>query len=284
MVRGYSRPRSLDEALEMLARLTPRALPIAGGTDLLVDLREGRLGECHLVDISRLEELKVLEKRSGKIRVGAGLTFSEVERSGLLRECAPVLVKASSQVGSLQIRNVGTIGGNVAHCSPAADTIPALLVHRAKVVLRSSNGSREVALEALLGGPYKALLAPGELITEFVLEDASHMWGEFSKIGRRRELAIARLSLAALARKEDGRIGELYLALGAGTPVPRRMESAERALLGKRPQEGDLWEAGWLMAQEMVSVSGPRPSTHYKEKAACGLLVRTLLPLLEDGS
>lgn len=281
-IKGYTRPKTLHEALEIMAELGPSGLPIAGGTDLLVDLRAGKLGECHLVDISRLEELKVLKEESGKIRVGAGLTFSEIEASSLLREHAPVLVKACSQIGSLQIRNMGTIGGNVAHCSPAADTVPVLLVHRAKAILKSRNGSREVDLECLLGGPYKSHIYPGELITEFILERASFMWGEFAKIGRRKELAIARLSLAALARKEHGRIVEIYLALGAGTPVPMRMESAEKALLGTLPREEDLWDAGWVMAQEMVLVSGPRPSTQYKQKAACGLLVRALLPLVEN--
>lgn len=283
-IQGYIRPKSLSEALEILDGLGPEGAILAGGTDLLIEARAGRLKASTVVDISRLEELKILELDGERIRVGAALTFSEIASSAFLRSHAPVLCHAASQIGSLQIRNVATIGGNVVHCSPCADSVPALLVHRARAVVRSKDTFREEPIERLLLGPYRSGIKPGEIITEFVLQEASHLWGTFRKLARRRELAVSRLSIAVLIRKEFQKIREAYVALGSGTPVPRRMEQVEMSLVDTPPEESDLWRAGRILSQEMVATSGLRPSTLYKSKAVAGLLVRALLPLVHHES
>ncbi len=282
-VAAYHFPRSLAEALGLMSRYGAEAMPLAGGTDLMVELRQGKHKASHLVDISRLPELKILEQKDGVIHLGAGLTFSEIIDSEILRAHAPVLVQAASRIGSLQIRNLATVGGNVVHCSPCADSVPALLVLRARAVLESLAGTRVVPLEEILWGAYRSGLRTGEILTRFVFESASNMWSDFQKLARRKALAIARLSLAVLAQQDEKGLAEVRVALGSGTPVPRRMKKVEDLLKGRLPQERDLWEAGRALAASMVEISGTRASTAYKEKAVQGLLVRALVPLVRNG-
>ena len=279
----YTRADNLEEALEFLRQFAPETAVLAGGTDLMVELRAGRLKASRLLDISRIQEIKVAERRGEELHLGAGLTFSEVLSSDLVAEWAPVLQAATCTIGSQQIRNVATIGGNVAHCSPCADSVPALLVHEAKVVLASACGERTISLGSFLKGPYQNDRKPHELITRFILKGWNQGFHDFQKLARRRELAVARLTLAVLVDTDAaGRIADLRLALGAGTPAPRRMAEVEGFLMGKRLAEHDLWEAARLLSQEMVGVTGTRPSTVYKEKAVQGLLVRALYPLISS--
>jgi len=278
---GYARAWNLAEALCFLGDFGSVTAVLAGGTDLMIDLRAGDLRASYILDISRLPELKVLELRGEEIHLGAGVTFSEILSSDLLARCAPVLREAASTIGSRQVRNVATIGGNVVHCSPCADSVPALLVHEAQVVLSSREGERVLPLPAFLKGPYRNDRRPEELVTRFVLRAADGRFFQFQKVARRRELATARITLAILAEQgAGGRIGSFRLALGSATPSPLRIEAVEEFLMGKTPTERDLWEAGRLLALEMISISGLRPSTAYKEKAAQGLLVRALYPLV----
>jgi CO/xanthine dehydrogenase FAD-binding subunit len=277
----YARATDVREALEFLREYGPETAVLAGGTDLMIDLRAGNLRVSRLLDISRIPEIKGVEQRHGDLQVGAGLTFSEIMASDLVRGFAPLLARAASTIGSRQIRNVATLGGNVAHCSPCADSVPALLVHETRVVLANAHGERTISLEAFLKGPYRTDRRPNELITRFILKGWDGGFHVFRKLTRRRELAVARLTLAVLADTDaDSRISVLRLAVGAGTPAPQRMAMVEGFLMGKRLAEGDLWEGGRLLAQEMVGVSGTRPSTVYKEKAVQGLLVRALFPLI----
>lgn len=280
---AYHRPGNLVEALDLLKGYGAQAIALAGGTDLMVELREGKHQGAHLVDLGKLSELKVLELKNGEVHLGAGVTFSEILGSELLKEHAGVLVQAASRIGSLQIRNLATVGGNVVHCSPCADSVPALLVLEARAVLESVEGAREVPLQEILLGPYRSGLRPGELVSRFVFQSASGMWSGFHKLARRNALAIARLSLAVLTRQDSGCLEEVRIALGSGTPVPRRMEKVEGFLLGRAPLERDLWEAGRILATSMVEITGLRASTAYKEKAVQGLLVKSLLPLVKNG-
>jgi CO/xanthine dehydrogenase FAD-binding subunit len=280
----YERPASTGEALAYLHEFGIQTAVLAGGTDLMVALRAGDLTASRMLDVSRLPELKVLERCGEEIHLGAGLTFSEMLSSPLISQWAPVLQRAAATIGSRQIRNVATLGGNVVHCSPCADSVPALLVHEARAVLASARGERVLTLERFVRGPYRSERQPDELLIRFILKQGGDSWGDFQKVSRRKELAIARLTMACLAKRDqDGRLVFLRLALGSATPSPRRMEEVERSLLGRAPSEADLWDAGDLLAREMISASGRRSSTVYKEKAVQGLLVRILDPLVHHG-
>ena len=278
---AYYRPDSLDEALAFLDDKGDRAAVIAGGTDIMVDLRAGELDKTHLVDISRLTELRGIELTDQGLSVGATTTLSQIHRSGLLKEKAPALWRCSAHFASHQIRNKATIGGNVAHASPCGDTIPPLVIHEAEALVAGREGTRRIPVEKIAASPYRSCLMPDEILTHFILKPHAPQFFDFQKIGRRRELVISRMSMAYMADlDDDGRIGFIRLSLGACTPTPHRMETVESQLLGRRPTRQRLWEIGGLLAETMIEITGRRLSTIYKEPAIQGLFMRMTDPMV----
>jgi len=269
----YFRPKDLREALEALAE---GGRPLAGGTDLVVDLKEGKAQPELVVDISRLEELRFMDASDGLVRLGPLLTHREIATSRLLREEALPLALASAQVGSPQIRNVGTLGGNICNASPAADTLPALMVLEAELVLEGLRGRRTVPFPRFFLGPYRTVLEPGELLVEVRFRGLRGWKGGFWKVGRRRAFVQSRINLALALRLEDGLIQEARISVGSSTPVPVRMSGAEEVLKGKVPEEDVLKEAARQAREAVAQASGSRPSAAYKLPAVEGLLWRAL--------
>ena len=281
---AYIRPNNLSEALDFLDAKGAESKILAGGTDIMVDLRFGTLNTRHLLDVSRLDDMKKIEILDGKLSIGAAVTIAELLKSETIAASAPALRMAADKFASKQIRNVATIGGNVAHCSPCGDTIPPLLIHQAQAVVATPQGQRNVTIEEMASGPYHCSLHPNELITRFILEPkpAEVDFADFQKIGRRQELAIARMSMAAMASKEDDHsISFLRFALGSCTPTPHRFYEIEDFLSGKIPTEDVLWRAGKILAEKMLDITGRRPSAIYKEPAIQGLFMRMMSPLIE---
>jgi CO/xanthine dehydrogenase FAD-binding subunit len=278
----YIRPESLTEALDHIDRHGRRTKILAGGTDLVVGLRSGDAKPDFILDVSRLADLKGIEVTPEGVAVGAGVTLSEIESSDVLERHAPALRKCSFTFASRQVRNVATIGGNVAHCSPCGDTVPPLVIHEARAVLASKHGRREVPVQDIASGPYACSLPPDELILRFILKPAPGVtFADFQKIGWRRELAIARVNAAAMARQEpDGRVSFFRFSLGACIPMPDRMQAVEDCLIGRHPTAELIWEAGRLLAERTIAITGRRASTAYKESAIQGLLARMLHPLV----
>jgi CO/xanthine dehydrogenase FAD-binding subunit len=251
----------------------------------MVDLRTGTLNTRYLLDVSRLDDLKKIEFIDGKLTIGAAVTITELLESETIAASAPALRSAADKFASKQVRNVATIGGNVAHCSPCGDTIPPLLIHEAQAVVANPQGQRNVTIEEMAGGPYHCSLHPNELITHFVLEPRPPEvdFADFQKIGRRQELAISRMSMAAMAsKKDDDSISFLRFALGSCTPTPHRFYEIEDFLIGKVPTEDALWQAGKLLAEKMLEITGRRPSAVYKEPAIQGLFMRIMHPLIQS--
>ena len=277
----YATPETLEEALLFLRDHGAHTRPLAGGTDVMVDLRSGKINPPYLLDISRLGVLQGIDLSGEYLSIGAGVTINEIGASPLVAAYAPALVRACATFGSRQIRNMATIGGNVGNASPSADTAPPLLVHEARAVLAGINGERIVPVEALFSGPYQSGIKSDELMLRFLLKPAGGMFCDFQKIGRRKALAIARMSMAVLAdQAKDGTLHFVRLALGSATPTPMRMGAVESFLAGKLPNRKTLAEGARLLAEEMVRITGRRPSTDYKEKAVGGLFLRMLTPML----
>jgi CO/xanthine dehydrogenase FAD-binding subunit len=279
----YIRPQDLGEALDIVSDRGPDTAILAGGTDVMIDMRAGTLQPKYLLDISRLSDLREIKIEDTGLIIGAAVTINEIGSSELVGHYAPALQKAADRFAGRQVRNIATIGGNVAHCSPCGDTIPPLLIHDAEVVVAKPQGRRVVSIEEIAGGPYHCTLQPDEIITHFVLKPkpGDVEFSNFQKIGRRKELAIARMSMAAMARREsDKSLSFIRFALGACTPTPHRFREIEKMLLGKVPDENLLWKAGRLLAECMLEVTGRRPSAVYKEPAIQGLFVRLMLPLV----
>ncbi len=280
----YFRPETLEEATDFLMRRGSESKILAGGTDLLVAIRSGDLRARYVVDVSRLDELRKVTVDREKLTIGSALTFSEIIENPIVQEFAPVLVRACSRVGSLQIRNTGTLGGNVGNASPAADSIPAMMIHDARVLLTNAESERDESLGSFIVGPYKTNLATGFLISGFSLK----IWPEgfrfaYNRIARRRCLAISRVGAAAMAvLDENGKVTRMRLSLSSVSPQPVRMKIAEECLVGQIPDSRLILEASQAVTQEMVHLSGERPSFAYKKPAVQGLTTKTLEEIFFD--
>ena len=274
---GFVLARDLGEALEALAAGGGQVL--AGGTDLMVQLRQARLmGEeppSQLVDVSRAPELLALELEAEQgPYLGAGLTFALVAQDPAIRAALPVLASAAVTVGSVQVRHTATLGGNAANASPAADGVSALLALGARARVASLSGRRSLPLEEVILSPGKNSLQAGEIIQGLELDRLSGPWGQvFAKVGRRQAVAVARLNLAVCLDRD---LNDPRVVLGACFPSPRRLRQVEELLRGGSPGP-ELWqEAGELAASSFTNVCGWRSSSAYKAPAITRVTRRAL--------
>lgn len=277
---GYRRCGSLREALELKSRLGKRCIILAGGTDLVINLRAGKadLSGAVICDISSILDCRFIRKEGGKIRIGPLVTHADLEESGILRSLARVLSEAAGSVGSPQIRAMGTIGGNVCNASPSADTVPALLACDAVLELASARGERDLDLSRFLKRPYGTDIRADEILSCITLTCPPRGAGmSFLKLGRRNACSIARMNFAAvLGKGREGRMRRVRVAAGAVAPVAMRFLEIENFLEDKKPSSELFQEAGRMMARKMIEVSGRRWSTPYKEPVVASLLRRVL--------
>ena len=253
-------PRSLDEALRMKAE-APGAVPIQGGTDVMVELNFHRGRPETLMNLNEVAELRGWSRENGTVRLGAGLTYTEAMKPPLA-ELFPALAEASRTVGSPQIRNRGTIGGNLGTASPAGDALPPLLVEDAEIEVASVDGERRVTLADFLVGPKQNALAPNELIVAVHVAPSGRPQ-TFMKIGPRNAMVIAVCSLAVLADRERG---ELRAAFGSAGPVP--------ALVTAPLDERDAFPE--LVANAASPIDDVRGSADYRRHALRVLAARGL--------
>jgi CO/xanthine dehydrogenase FAD-binding subunit len=230
------------------------------------------------VDITGIGGLGGIELRDGLVTIGPLTTHAALARSELLRTNAAFLAEAAASVGSPQIRNRGTIGGNVMNAATCADTVPPLVALGARLTLHSSHGSREVAIADFFEKPYRTRAHPDEVLVSIAfppLPPAAR--SAFIKLGRRSAVAISRLSVAAvIARDERGVITEARLVPGAALPVWRRVAEAEALLVGQPASAALFAAAGRVVADAMVGMTGRRWSTEYKEPVLAVLVRRAL--------
>ncbi len=227
-------PRSWADALALKAE-HPEAVPIAGGTDVMVELNFNRRRPAALLDISAVPELAQWDRADGHLRVGAGVSYTRLVRE--LGPQLPGLAMAARTVGSPQIRNRGTVGGNLGSASPAGDAHPPLLAGRASVELASVRGTRLVPLDEFFTGPKRSVLAADELISAFVVRPAPGP-EQFCKVGTRNAMVIAVASFAVSLDPERGRVGT---GIGSAAPTPRRAGGAEEFLEAELAAAG-MWQ------------------------------------------
>ena len=275
----YYSPQSVAEACSLLTTLGSSAKLLAGGTDLLIEMRtaaEELTGS--IVDISRIPALKGIEESGDAIIIKPLTTHAEILRSPIVSTFAPLLKTAVSRIGSPQIRNRGTIGGNIMNAAACADTVPPLVALGASVKLQSSAGSRDVMLSEFFTEPYVTIAERGEVLVEVrfpkLPPDAR---SSFIKLGRRNALSISRLSIAAiLVRDQFGLITDARIVPGAALPKWQRVSEAENFLIGQKPSRDVFTEAGRKVSEVMISFTGRRWSTEYKEPVIAVLVRRAL--------
>lgn len=257
-MESYRRADSAAHAVRLLAE-NPFALPIAGGTDVLVRLREGRQGFAHLVDIHGLPELAVIESlEDGWLAVGSGATFSQVMDSPLVRAHAPVLAEGASWVAGPQIRNMGTIGGNICNGSVCADSVPPLLVLDAELELLGPTGTRHIPLRGFHTGPGKVNRGHAEVLTRVLVPPRPQgAFGAASiKYAMRQAMDITTIGCAAALILEGDALRELRLAFSVAAPTPVRCPAAEAAAQGRALDEALFKD----IAQALEADVAPRTS------------------------
>ncbi|MBS3918268.1 MAG: xanthine dehydrogenase family protein subunit M [Deltaproteobacteria bacterium] len=281
----YIIPETLEEACNILWEAGKGVGVIAGGTDLVIGLRNGDHSPRLLIDITRIPELRKIEEQDGRILIGAAVTHSEIVSSPLLKKYGKILSDAASVIGSPQIRNLGTIGGNIVNASPAADSLPPLMVLNAVGKIVSREGAREAPLDQLFKGPYETNLKPHEILVHIGFEKLSSvMRSSFIRLARREAMAIARMSMAVVLRIErsSNLIKDIRISPGAVMPRPQRMPEVEDFLKGKSPDEAILKTASQKVSGVMVLTSGVRSSTPYKAPVVEALFLRAMRSCLED--
>ncbi|MGH7390135.1 MAG: FAD binding domain-containing protein [Candidatus Rokuibacteriota bacterium] len=273
---GWVGARTLDEALGRLAD-DPTLVPIAGGTDLMVAARMGGLRAGRLLDLWRLDELRGAEVAPGALVLGALTTYTEVASHPAVAARWPLLAAAARVSGAWAIRNRGTLGGNVANASPAADTPPALLAYGARLELRSARGARWVDYRSFHTGYRRTLRAPDELITRIAVpappEGAVHL---YRKVGARRAQAISKVCFAALAARRDGALTDVRLALGSVAPTVVGALRTAAWLEGRRPAAVDRAEARARIEAEIAPIDDLRSTAGYRRRVAGNLLEQFL--------
>ena len=278
--------KKTEESLNYLDKFSKVQI-LAGGTDLLVNLykQSPRLPDFdYLLDISNIPELKIINLVNNLIEIGPLVTHSDLINEPLIKNNFPVLMEAACTIGSTQIRNRGTIGGNIVNASPAADLLPPLIALRAEVELTSRKGKRILPLEEFLAGPYKTTLQASEILTKIKISLlGDHYYTDFQKIGRRKALSIARLSLALVTKIEkEGIFQDTRVAPGSATPYPQSLPETEKAINGQSIFHIDLEEIGKITSKEMVSITGERWSTPYKKPTIAVLIKRALKKIIEE--
>ncbi|MFN3421012.1 MAG: FAD binding domain-containing protein [Armatimonadota bacterium] len=274
----YCAPKGLDEALDIFAEYGERARALAGGTDLVLFMERGRLKPELVVEVPSCPPFVGVEVTNGQVRIGSRTTMRELETSPLFREKLPVLAKAASEVGSLQVRNLATIGGNICTASPAGDTLPALLVLDASVKLARKSGERVIPLMDFFLGPGETVRQPDELLTEVILPIPSGKFGwSFYKLTVRRYMDIAIVNAASLVVVDEwGNIVDARLAFGSVAPTPIRVYEAEERLKGNTLDEILLDEVAKLAQAASSPITDQRGTAEYRRIMVYRLAKRVL--------
>jgi carbon-monoxide dehydrogenase medium subunit len=273
----YERPGTVAEAVAALAAGDARAL--AGGTDLVPQLREGRRQVGRVVDLKRIAELTAISTLpGGGISIGAAATCAAVARHPLVAEAYPAIARSAQLIGGVQVQNRASLGGNICNAAPSADAVPALICHQARAVIATPGGRREASVESLFRGPGRTALEAGEVLVAIQLPPReAHSAAAYLRFTPRREMDIAVAGAGAFLRLgPDGRIAGARIVLASVAPTPLRASTAEQRLAGEKPSRALLEDAGRLAAADARPISDTRGSAEYRRSLVAVLTARAL--------
>lgn len=273
-------PQTLPEALDILAEGSPDIHPLAGGTNLIVEMRSGYMRPSMVVNVAKLDELRGIQRENGHLVVGGGVTLTELLESPLIAQFAPIMKDAAVAFANPLIRNRATVGGNLVNAAPCADTAPPLLALNAEVELTSKDGVRNVPLEEFLIDAFKTVRQPNELLTAVRWPvPPPHSAGAFQKMGLRKVTCMAKVDVAVMVESDgDGACHEVRIALGAVAAKHFRVHDAEAALRGQRFTAERIAEAARLTAE----AAQPRAGSEYKRGVVKALTRRLLTKAVDE--
>lgn len=275
----YFRPQTLGEALALMQQHAGCIRPYAGGTDLMVQLREGAKRHrdiAYMLDLGALAELKDILVNEKIISIGAMASHTQVTNSPDIQKHAAFLSRACATVGSPQIRNMGTVGGNICNGSPAADSLSPLVALNARLVIAGQGGERRALVKDIYAGAGKVTLEAGEIATRIEFDRIDAYANAFIKLGRRKALAISRMNAAAAMDLSGNTIHDARVVPGCVFSVPDRLTEVEQYIEGKKPSHQLFEECGKMASAEMIKRTGVRWSTEYKQPVVEAMVQRAL--------
>jgi carbon-monoxide dehydrogenase medium subunit len=273
----YLEPKTIEEAIQSLARHGKKTRVIAGGTDLLVKMKMGEAAPQILVNISRIPALRFLIEEGG-LRIGALTSFREMEKSRVIKQKYTALFEAARSVSSVQIKTMGTVGGNLCHASPAADSAPALIVLGGKIKLVEDDGERILPVEEFFVGPGETVLSPKELLVEIQIPGVPSKRGSAFLKMTRVSADLAKVSAAVAIFREGNVCRDCWIALGAVAKTPFRARKSEEILRGKKFSEALVEKTSHQVAQEIQPITDLRSTAWYR-KEVTKIMVRDAINL-----
>ena len=277
-------PGTLAGILELLHREPNGWLPVAGGTEVMVQYGAGRLASHRLVNLWDIAELRQITETSAALTIGGGCTFTQLREHAVVQQHFPLLAQAASWTGSIANQNRATIAGNIVNASPAADSAPALLAYDAELELISTQGTRRIAYADFHLGYKKTALLPGELLLAIHLQKRFDGWFRYGqKTGTRNAQAISKICVAGVGKLLDGHVEALHIGMGAVAPTPLRLLRTEESLLGSQLTERAIANACRVLDGEISPIDDIRSSQEYRRRVAANLLEDLLQSLAASG-
>lgn len=277
-------PTTLQEALQDLATAGEEAVLIAGGTDLIVKMKDEIISPSTLIDISSVQEMQGIAVKGDYLQIGSAATMTEIAESEPVKEHGFCLSQGAGEVGSTQIRNRATIGGNIGNASPAADTVPCLVALGAYATIAGQEGTKEVPVEELFVGPGQTILKPTEVITSVAFPLAGENETSFYvKLGKRKAQAISVVNVAVSLKLDEGRktFAGVRIALGSVAPTVVRAKEAEEWLSGQEVIRDNIATAASLVEKNVNPISDVRASAEYRKQVSGQLVFKAIYEALE---
>ncbi len=274
----YFAPSTLGDVVKLLKEHGDGARLLAGGTDLLQNMKKRITSPSAIVDLNKVPELAFIEMRGNELCIGATMRLNEIKDAHVVQEKASVFAEAIGFLACHPIRNRATIGGNLCNASPAADTAPPLLALDASVKLQGPDGEKLVLLSEFFTGPGKTVRRPDEVLREVIIPCREGR-SAFLKLGRRKGFTLSIASVAAFGAITDGKFDEVRVALGAVAPTPIRSQKVEEALKGKEISEELIEKTAELVKEEVNPITDIRASAAYRREMACVLTKRALIKI-----
>ncbi|MDB5107615.1 MAG: oxidoreductase [Candidatus Binatus sp.] len=280
---NYEAPSTLDQAVGILKQYGENARPFCGGTDIIIQLRAGVRRTEHLVDVKQIKELRSISFDAGKgLRLGAAVPCIEIYESDTMHRYYPGLTEAAHLIGSLQIQNRASVGGNLCNGSPAADTTPALIALGARARIVGAKGEREVPVEDFVLSPGRTVLAPGELLVELLIPaPPPHSSDAYLRFIPRNEMDIAVVGVGAAVTLDGDKIKAAKISLGAVAATPLVAGKAAESLIGKKLDDASLEEAGRLASEKSSPIDDMRGTAEYRRHIT-GVLTRRALAIAAE--